>query len=267
MKRLVIFQVLTFLFLSADIYATDLQVRIYADKNIKKFSFTTLSGSYKMIDDEHKFIIDIVQNESITFWVDGEKVKAMKNGIDLGSFNEIALNGEGLKTFFKITPDQKSVEERFYDDHLELSVENKFLRIINNVDLEHYIAGVIQSEVLGSSDDVEFFKIQAIISRTYAMNNMLKHFKDGYQLCDCVHCQAYKSRNNTPKILKAANETFGLVIVDEQKKMISAAFHSNSGGETVNSEDVWSSVTPYLKTVTDTFSLKARNAVWQKNTM
>jgi stage II sporulation protein D len=46
--------------------------------------------------------------------------------------------------------------------------------------------------------------------------------------------------------------------------LITAVFHSNSGGQTANSEDVWGKPTPYLKSVIDTFSLKMPNARWQR---
>ena len=45
--------------------------------------------------------------------------------------------------------------------------------------------------------------------------------------------------------------------------MISAAFCSNSGGSTVNSEDIWKIPTSYLKSVNDTFSMKMPNATWE----
>jgi stage II sporulation protein D len=46
--------------------------------------------------------------------------------------------------------------------------------------------------------------------------------------------------------------------------MISAAFCSNSGGETINSEQLWSIPTTYLKAVVDTFSNGMRNSSWEK---
>jgi stage II sporulation protein D len=46
--------------------------------------------------------------------------------------------------------------------------------------------------------------------------------------------------------------------------LIVAAFHSNSGGQTANSEDVWGARTTYLKSVNDTFSLHMPNARWER---
>ncbi len=246
------------------ISATDILVKIYADKSIKSASLTCVLGSYRMSDEGGNEILQLQKGETLYLQSESEGVRIVKNDSILGIFSSLTLVGDGLKTMFKLSPEENDVEERIYDDHLEITVENQALRFINIVDLENYVAGVIQSEVLGSSDDVEFFKIQAIISRTYAMNNHNKHKKDGYNLCDGVHCQVYRSRNNTPKILQAAVETSGLVLVDENRKMISAAFHSNSGGQTINSEDVWSTPTSYLKSVIDTFSFDMRNSTWRK---
>ena len=93
---------------------------------------------------------------------------------------------------------------------------------------------------------------------------MMKHYKDGYNLCDDVHCQAYRTRCNKYKILMAVSLTAGDVIVDKDKRMISASFHSNSGGETINSEDLWNISTSYLKSVKDTFSNGMRNSQWEQ---
>jgi stage II sporulation protein D len=91
----------------------------------------------------------------------------------------------------------------------------------------------------------------------------MKHVKDGYNLCDETHCQAYYRRCNNTDIMMAVSQTFCDVIVDNNGKLISAAFHSNSGGQTQNSEFVWSIPTSYLKSVQDTFSNGGRNNVWE----
>jgi stage II sporulation protein D len=191
-------------------------------------------------------------------------VKITRGAETLGSFRTVRAIGDGLRTMFRLSPAYRDIEDRIYDDHLTISVVNGALRFINVVDLENYIAGVVQSEVLGSSDDVEFFKMHAIISRTYAMANLRRHGREGFNLCDAVHCQAYKSRNNTPRILQGTVESNGLVLIDQDRRLISAAYHANSGGQTMNSEDVWVTPTTYLKSVIDTFSFGMRGSTWER---
>jgi stage II sporulation protein D len=227
------------------ISATDILVRIYADVTLPKAQLTCVLGQYRLTDENGKEIIHLNQNDSITLLAErGRGVRLFKNNEELGIFKKLIAVGEDPENRFKISPDQVEIRERIYDDHLEISVENSALRFINIVELENYVAGVIQSEVLGSSDDLDFFKIQAIISRTYAMTNLRKHRRDRHNLCDGVHCQAYYGRNNTESIHQAATETAGMVLVDTNRKMISAAYHANSGGQTINSEDVWVTATP-----------------------
>ncbi|MCX6230243.1 MAG: SpoIID/LytB domain-containing protein [Bacteroidetes bacterium] len=260
-KRVIIF--LTLLTVSAVIFASDFNVRIFSQDNIKSVTITSLVGKYTISGNEAN-VTTIEKGEAVTLSIEKTKIRIKRDNKDVGLFNNIQIEGDGLKNIFKIKPLNQDLNERIYDDDLELSIEKGMLKIVNNVNIEHYVAGVVQSEILGSCDSLEFFKIQAIISRTYAINNMMKHYKEGYNLCDDVHCQVYKSRCNNYQILMATTLTTGDVIVDKTKRMISAAFCSNSGGETINSEELWSISTTYLKAVVDTFSNGMRNSSWEK---
>jgi len=263
MNKLKIFAIIFTISISVNLLAADFNVRIFSQSNIKSVSITSLVGKYSMNGDD-KLLSEIGKNEIITVSIEKNKIRIKKDKENLGLFNTIEITGDGLKNIFKIKPLNQEINERIYDDDIEIFIEKGFLKIINNVDIEHYVSGVVQSEILGSCDSLEFFKIQAIISRTYAINNMMKHYKEGYNLCDDVHCQAYKSRCNNFQILMATTLTAGDVIVDKNKRMISAAFFSNSGGETINSEELWSIPTSYLKAVVDTFSNGMRNSSWEK---
>jgi stage II sporulation protein D len=248
--------------ISATLFAADFNVRIYSQYNIKSVTITSLVGKYSINGDD-RLLTEIGKNEILTISIEKTKLRIKKEKEDFGLFSTLEISGDGLKNIFKIKPLNQDVNERIYDDDLEISIEKGVLKIINNSNIEHYVAGVVQSEILGSCDSLEFFKIQAIISRTYAINNMMKHYKEGYNLCDDVHCQVYKSRCNNFQILMATTLTAGDVIVDKNNRMISAAFCSNSGGETINSEELWSIPTTYLKAVIDTFSNGMRNSSWE----
>ena len=54
------------------------------------------------------------------------------------------------------------------------------------------------------------------------------------------------------------------MVVDSSRNLISATFYANSGGQTVNSEDVWITAVPYLRSVQDTFSVGMRGYEWKK---
>jgi len=60
-------------------------------------------------------------------------------------------------------------------------------------------------------------------------------------------------------------ETRGLVVLDRDSNLIMSAFHSNCGGETSSSEDVWLTSQPYLKRVVDPYCITSHNAKWEKH--
>ncbi len=239
-----------------------LDIKIFTGYNINSINFTPLSGKYSLFCADKK-ITDILKNETILLKVEKDSIKVIKGSVNIGTFYSLTLNGGGLLNSFKVKPLNNEIKERIYDDDLRLSTVNNKFQIINHVELENYVAGVVQSEGGGSAKDNDFYLVQAITCRTYAMNNIKKHSKEGYNLCDSVHCQMYQNRCKNYEILAATFKTAGDVIVDKDNKMISAAFHANSGGQTVNSEDIWNIPTSYLKSVKDTFSLKMSNATWE----
>ncbi|MEM9022218.1 MAG: SpoIID/LytB domain-containing protein, partial [Bacteroidota bacterium] len=141
---------------------------------------------------------------------------------------------------------------------------SSMLKMVNSVFIDHYVSGVVEAEA-GKEEPLEYYKVQSIICRTYALNNLRRHAEEGFYLCDKVHCQVFKGKSQSnPDIVKATQKTTGIVLVDSEINLITAAFHSNCGGHTVNSEDVWVSAVPYLRAREDTFCLNERNAIWHK---
>lgn len=67
-----------------------------------------------------------------------------------------------------------------------------------------------------------------------------------------------------PLINKAVIETAGQVVLGRDSLPIMSAFHSNCGGETESSENVWLSGQPYLKKVIDPYCSRSRSARWTK---
>jgi stage II sporulation protein D len=138
------------------------------------------------------------------------------------------------------------------------------LVLINISDIEKYISGVVKAEG-GSGKNLEYFKTQAIIARTYMYKYFDKHSSDRYNVCDNTHCQAFNGLTSDTLLNRAVLETRGLVILDKDSVLIISAFHSNCGGETSSSEEVWLSDQPYLKAVKDPYCLNSRNSTWTKS--
>ncbi|GHS87876.1 hypothetical protein FACS1894201_09240 [Bacteroidia bacterium] len=244
--------------------ARDVTVCIYANTPLKQLQFSVYLGKYKLLDEHNNTVLQLNQGEDVIIASGKHGITIHQGNKRIGTYQKVNAIGSGVRPICKIIPEQTQPSIRLYDDHLEISTKGDVLRLLNRIDIEKYVSGVIESEALGASDEVGFYQVQAIISRTYAMEHIYNHRKDGYNLCDNVHCQVYRGQNGTAMILQSTAETAGIVLVDAHKKMITAAFHSNSGGQTVAAEDVWRHPTSYLKSVRDTFSLGCRNSTWQK---
>jgi len=177
-------------------------------------------------------------------------------------FTITAMDSTGELRFKAATPNGK---DKVFDGDFKFKIYKDELCVMNYIDLDTYIEAVIESES-GLGHSLEYYKVQAVISRTYARSNAFKHVKEeGYNLCDHTHCQAYKHKGKAnPLIVQAVRETKGVVMVDDSLILITASFHSNCGGQTANSETVWSKQLPYLRSINDTYCESQRNAHWQK---
>lgn len=154
------------------------------------------------------------------------------------------------------------IEEDKYRDFFMFNRVGNGIEVINCVSLNHYLYGVVPME-MPSSFPMEALKAQAIAARNFALSNMNKHILSGYNLCDSTDCQVYGGYDReTDNTNRAVDETIGIVI-KYNGEIINATYHSNSGGYTENSENVWGGSVPYLKAVNDEFSNEAPNTDWQ----
>jgi stage II sporulation protein D len=246
-------------------FSSIVSVRILTSRVINTFIFSPLSGSYKIVADGYP-IPDSEDGSGIfQMSIAGDSILLKTFEKTIGKFVSIKLYSNDPTSAFRIKAVVPESKLRTYDDALEvmLSADRKQFLLINKVDLEEYIGGVVESES-GTKTSLEYYKLQSILCRTYLLANLNRHIADGYQVCDDVHCQAYLSKTRQTDIAQAVAATKGLVVVDNDLNLITAAFHSNCGGQTVNSQDVWSISTSYLKSIKDTCCLKQPHAKWQR---
>ena len=179
---------------------------------------------------------------------------AMKGYVLVPYKNEIAVKSGGhfysLGTAsIVLRPDTNgyvSTKGKWYHGKLMVKNVNGKLTVINDVDLENYLKGVVPSE-MPASWEYEALKAQAIAARSFALANLGKQAKNGYDLKDNTEDQAYGGASaETNKTNKAVNETHGLVLTYDMK-IISAYYSASAGGMT--SASVWGGYAPYLHSV------------------
>ncbi len=138
--------------------------------------------------------------------------------------------------------------DREYRGFLELVPIDGGFGIINVVELELYLCGVVGAE-MEPNWPIEALKAQAVIARTEALRRMKEgpHRKDGYHLCDTEHCQVYRGVGyEKNSVTKAVIDTQGIVLT-YKNKLAYTFYHSNCGGFIQSSQEVkgWGRV-PYL---------------------
>lgn len=252
-KRVVL--MLMFFTISFLIFSKSISVSILNNEDLNKCTITILRGSYtfsqlnkayvlskgsKILIQEGKYI---TLQDSIRFKIASFKIV----GNDYVNNFKVDFQGQSLK----------------YDDNLLVEWNDFRIRFVNEVDLDRYVAGVVEGEA-GYNLPLEYYKLQAILCRTYALKNMNRHLKEGFNLCDKVHCQVYHKKCQKNDIIKATAATSGLVVVDHDLELINTTFHSNCGGQTCNSEDVWITPVTYLRSVKDSFCNFSPHFNWEK---
>lgn len=253
-SRLLGFALFFFTLLSFS-FSKNVSISILSGEALNKLTITIVRGTYTLKQENNfhilskgsKILIREGQYASI-----GDSVHFEINTID--------IIGNEYINHFEVAFDGRSIK---YDDHLHIEYRNNKIRLINEVDLDRYVAGVVEGEA-GYNLPLEYYKLQAILCRTYALKNINRHSKEGFDLCDKVHCQVYHNKCQKNDIIKATAATSGLVVVDHDLSLINTTFHSNCGGQTCNSEDVWLTPVSYLRSVKDSFCHFSPHSVWRK---
>lgn len=245
-------------------FAQQMRIGVLRDYSVQRIVFAYAEGSYNIIGDSAELGV-LLPNEFIDVSVSPDKRVAVKIGtVEVAVVDKLTLVATRLNNSLVYNPKSPVVKERKYRDDVEVMATEKGLTIVNLVDLQNYLSGVVESEG-GGGRDLEYYKVQALMSRTYAMKYRDRHNKEGFGLCDGVHCQAYHNQLRlTPRIDTAVQATEGMVMVDEHHQLVDAYFHANCGGQTSDPGDVWNNEIPYLSTFKDTFCVYTRGATWEK---
>lgn len=246
------------------IQAQQLRVGVLRDYDVQKIIFSYNDGSYLIFGDTSEFGA-ILPNEFVEIsLVENEKIQ-LKKGVELlGEFNKITLIETISTSSITLTSKSPVAKERKYENDFEITSGAKGLTIVNLVDMKNYLSGVVESEG-GGGKELEYYKVQAIMCRTYVLKNLTRHKDQGFSVCDRVHCQAYHSMLKfTLKIRDAVFLTDDLILVDDKNNIAGTYFHANCGGQTSEASQVWNNDLPYLKTFKDTFCIYTKQATWEK---
>lgn len=240
-------------------FSQQMRIGIFHSQQVKTLSISVHEGSYQVFGDT----VSLGALETIMLEYKSNGVAVTSNGV-LRVYSKISVVEDTVNCAVQLKSINPASKSHLYRDNFEITRGAKGLRIVNLVGINNYLTGVIESEG-GGGRHLEYYKVQALMSRTYALKNLDRHEKDGYELCDGVHCQAYHNMlRYTPLIETAVEATTGLVLVDEKNTLVTTYFSANCGGQVCDASYVWNTSVPYVKPFIDTFCIHTKQATWTK---
>jgi stage II sporulation protein D len=136
-----------------------------------------------------------------------------------------------------------------YRGSLEVKWRASGLMVVNTLDLEEYLYGVVPKEA-PSQWEMAALRAQAIVARTYALYKRSRQANHDYDIAAQYirdqHYEGYGAEH--ARTTQAVNDTKGLVLTC-YGELIPTYYHAESAGYTENSEHVWSSAHPCLRAV------------------
>ncbi len=236
-------------------YGTTASVAFSADRGL----YRTLIGAFATRADADAFLATMKTGGQDGFVVPGASQPAAAAASPSSASITVSGGATGPLELpspvdlFAPAPDVRvSVDGVTYRGSLRIAVNPRgLLNVVNRVDLEEYLYGVVPSEMGPKRfDAIEGLKAQAVAARTYAMAHRGQFDAEGYDLCPGPKCQAYGGAAAEDPLSNAAVDgTRGLVLA-YQGQFADALFVSTCGGVTENVENVFSGgPVPYLVSV------------------
>lgn len=159
--------------------------------------------------------------------------------------------------------DSIKIDGKVYKGKAAFSISDGRLLSINKVSLKNYLYGVLPREIFPTWPQ-EAVKAQALAARSYAVASIRPNSKLGYDVEDNQNDQVYGGYSAENPITNAYVDSTDGQMIYHEGKVITAFFHSTSGGRTESSENIWITPVPYLKGVEDIYSENTPLATWKR---
>lgn len=224
--------------LRVGLFLSQTEVNIGGDGPFKIYNLK----SNNLISEEHNKIVKLLLND--------KGIEIFGKGVYSGPIKIVPLGNTKVIVIF-------NGQKYRYRGNMEVGIDKEYrrLNVINIIGIEEYLYGVLKKEI-SPRWPADVLKAQAIAARTFAIFNMNKYIDEGYNICASTNSQAYGGVNHEdPLTNKAVDETRGMIMTYKGKP-INAVYHSDSGGYTEDSENVWGSFLPYLRSVKSKFEEK-----------
>jgi stage II sporulation protein D len=146
---------------------------------------------------------------------------------------------------------------------LVITVRDRHVLVVNELDLEDYVRSVVPSEV-PSDWPVEALKAQAILARTFVLYKKAERAASDFDVDATVQSQVYGGvPSEDGRTSEAARVTAGRVVWFDGR-LAFTPYHSTSAGQTEDAMELWGLDQPYLKGVDCSFDSESPAARWTR---
>ncbi len=231
-------------------------IRVAILKNVNNFVIS-VRGKYTIIDPKTQEVLSHGRRLSRS------RVILRDGGIHIGlSFyarKELRLLLQKDATL------ERTGKKKRYRGAIDISVNKKGqLLVINAVELEAYIRGVLYHEV-SHRWPLEAIKAQAVAARTYALYQAEVNKEGPYDVTSDIYSQVYGGRSaERYRTNMAAERTKGQVLL-YNGKILPAYFHASCGGHTENVKELWKHDLAPLRGQKCVYCQLTPHYAWKKN--
>jgi stage II sporulation protein D len=192
-------------------------------------------------------------------------VKARVRLLDKGIFMGVNVY-PATHLLIKPTKDSSVVinNHNFRGDILLIRTANNRITVINSIDIEDYIKGVLYHEV-SHHWAMEALKAQAVATRTYALYKMSGSSKLDYDVTNDIYSQVYGGKDSERYRTGLAVDRTLNQILSYQGKILPAYFHATCAGMTEDAKELWDIDMLPLKGVPCMFCQDSPHLHWKKN--
>jgi len=231
---------------------TNLNVRVLLEQNVDLLTISS-NQPYQVGDKEF-----LPQTKTTIKYQNGEYLfENSGKSYKLTSSFQISSTNGGLLYF----------DNKQYEGIFTISTSNGKLDLINHLNVENYLKGVVPYEIIPSWNNLELYKAQTLAARTYVLKQIQANSNKKFDVYDTTQSQVYEGVPQTipsqyvTKINQAIAETKGEVIL-YNGALIDAVYSASAGGHTVDAVDVWGNHIPYLVGKEDPYDQSRYSQNW-----
>ncbi len=158
-----------------------------------------------------------------------------QNKISIGGF---VYNADELGIIPEADDAGLNINKKRLGGRIYIYIKNNKLSVVNVLDLEEYLKGVVSAEV-SFYWPIEVLKAQAVIARTFALSSIIDNKDNYFDVRTTIYSQVYGGRHHERyRTNQAIRLTKGLVLTYNGEPF-SAFYHSTCSGMTENANTMW----------------------------